>query len=125
MKTQLPANLQMRANIENKNHFLVRPKKIQPRDSTQRNGKKIWRRRTFIKTFRQHREKQREKKEFKMYTVVHGGEGPTAQKCKKIVHPIREICQSLLANKKHVISAIVMQNVGNFRWSHCLKNAYV
>lgn len=41
MKTKLPANLLQSANIENKTHFSVRPKKIQFRNSTQRNGKEI------------------------------------------------------------------------------------
>ena len=47
----------------------------------------------------------------KNFTVV---QGRSTQKCKKIVHPIRTMCQSFTSEQKtHVIKAIVMQNAWN------------
>ena len=60
-------------------------------------------------------EKLTRKKGVKNFTVVQL-ERPSTQKCKKIVHPIRKICQSFTDEQKtHVINTIVMQNVGAFQ----------
>ena len=56
MKTKLPANLELCANIENTTHFSIRRKKIEISNPKTRNGKKIQHRLTFIKSFKRCRE---------------------------------------------------------------------